>query len=338
MMNRHIPYRCPACLGELQQKEKSLFCAPCGSDFPVEGHAAIFFSTPPGADPLAALSAEVSAIGWAKTVEAHAGESWAQPGRNCADWRFFIPFGREAAVLEYGAGRGDVSLVLARNIAELHALSFSPSAARIIARRAVESGARNVFGAAVGVGERLPFPENAFDAFAADRILNFPALYAAADPVQRAAARLVREAHRVLKKGGMLFIGVGNPLFRLALLRNALDRLRKSEVEEDMNFRFNGRAAGLDEPGSGALSHSGYRRVLESAGFHAIRSFAPLPDPVRTKVTIPLESKAVQKYFFRNLIRQNTRTMRLASRLGVLAAGTGLFPHFVPYYYFLAEK
>lgn len=322
-----IDYHCPDCLGRLLKEETKLLCKKCGLSFEHGGNTTFFLSSERAA-PLASLaSAESHPETWGLTAD-----------RSCADWRFFIPFGKDVSILECGAGKGEISFLLARNAGEVHAVAFSKSAARVAAQRALDKGLKNVRFLAVEPGRRLPFSEESFDAVVADRVLNYPCLFSASAGVKKSASFLLSEAFRVLKKGGILYIGVENVFYGIPLVRKAASLFRQSKVVEDLNFLFNLKAAGIEKAGVKRLAFLGYKKLIESANFHSIRAFAPLPDPMRPKATLPLEIRTIQKYFFLNLIRQNNLTMKLASRLGALLVSAGLFPYAVPYYYFIAEK
>lgn len=331
-----IEYRCPLCTEKLKSGDATLQCDLCKLEFDREGNT-VFFRKALKPDPLASLCEDVVSGGWKKAVEAHPEIPGLAGKRNCADWRFFIPSGDDVSLLEYGSGKGELSLLLAGNAGILHTVSFSTSVARIVATRAQEAGLKNVYPLALERSQRLPFQDGTFDAFVADRVLNYPGLFTVSENINKAADFLLSEAYRVLKKAGTFYMGVGNPIFSFSPAKKAFGLFRRSELEEDTNFHFNLKAV----PGrvkEDALSFSGYKELLKSAGFRFARSFAPLPDPVKTKVTIPLESKAIQNYFFKNLIRQNTLAMKFASWFGMAAANTGILPYAVPYYYFLAEK
>ena len=330
-------YRCPGCLSEMDESSTDLSCRECGSRYGKEKNVRIFSGGP---DNQAALEIyrEASSAGWSKALASFSHRKEMSSPRSCADWRFYIPFGEDVRILEYGCGRGDITLLLSKNSGEVHSVTFSKSAAKIVEWRGKEEGFENIFPLVLEAGGKLPFKDESFDVFIADQVLNRPFLYGGEPGNGKARQAFLSEARRVLKKEGILFVGVVNALHRNALVGKIGSLFRKTEREEDGNFLFNVMIAPAGSPKGWYSSFSGYAELLGRAGFSGIRAFAPLPDQVKVKITLPLEGRGVQEYFFRNLVRRNSLSKRLFCSLGVLLLKTGLFPLTVPYYYFIAEK
>jgi SAM-dependent methyltransferase len=117
---------------------------------------------------------------------------------------------RDRRVLDVGCGAGVEVVRFARGGARVVGIDVSEQAARLTQANVAQQ--QVTAGVAVGDGERLPFPDAAFDFVYAHGVIQ----YAADD------AAVVRECHRVLRPGGLAMFQVYNRISWLHLLSKVM--------------------------------------------------------------------------------------------------------------------
>lgn len=109
---------------------------------------------------------------------------------------FLLPRLRpDAEVLDLGCGPGTITLGLAQRAGQVVGLDFSEAMVEQARELATDSGASNIT-FDVGSAYELPYSDGSFDVVYAHQVMQH-----LADPV-----RAVREAHRVLRPGGLVAV------------------------------------------------------------------------------------------------------------------------------------
>jgi SAM-dependent methyltransferase len=160
---------------------------------------------------------------------------------------------RGRSVLEVGCGAGVDLARFAKGGAEVTGADLAASAIDLARANFAQQGLNGRF--EVADGERLPFPDNAFDLVFAHGVVQYTA-----NP-----RRLVEECRRVLKPGGQAIFQVYN---RISWL-NALSKLMKVGLEHD------------DAPVILKFSIGEFRRLL--AGFAEVK-IVPERFPVKSRL------------------------------------------------------
>ncbi len=161
---------------------------------------------------------------------------------------------RDRRLLEIGCGIGTDLVRFARGGARVTGIDLAERSVELARCNAALHGAETS-GLCVGDGEALPFPDRRFDAVYAHGVIQY-----AADP-----ARLVAEAHRVLKPGGEAVFMVYNRYSWLS----AMSRLTGVGLEH------------ADAPVLRTASIPEFRRLL--GGFASVR-IAPERFPVPSRL------------------------------------------------------
>jgi len=124
----------------------------------------------------------------------------------------------EASVADLGTGTGVVACTLAKFGCKVRAIDHSPEMLAIASERARSDGVESRIGFDLGDGEKLPYPDASFNGVTIQGVLHhLPDI-----------GPLLREAHRILRKGGELYISepcVGGTL--ISKLLNAVLPLLK---------------------------------------------------------------------------------------------------------------
>lgn len=110
-------------------------------------------------------------------------------------------FGPGADILEIGSGSGWFTILARRNGYAAVGIEVSWELVEFAQRRAAEAGVEAPFHEADA--EKLPLPDASFDLVYANSVLEHV----------RGWRSAVREAHRVLRPGGLLFVGTTNRLY-----------------------------------------------------------------------------------------------------------------------------
>jgi ubiquinone/menaquinone biosynthesis C-methylase UbiE len=234
--------RCLSCTGPTNAREAKVMCLDCGASFAITPAGVIEATAVPGAfghgldreiESLIPVLDRLEAPACTETVIAAYAESagvdignpvW--EGR--ADVARLID-GADGIVVDIGAGFGTIAVALARSAAHVYAADRSAGRARVTAARARAEGLRNVTPVHAD-GLTLPLGSGTCDLALMIGVLEWTGLEQD-DPVASQQAVLA-EASRVLKRGGVLLIGIENRFGAHYLLgaREEHTRLRFSSL------------------------------------------------------------------------------------------------------------
>ena len=218
------PLLCPACLSLVVPSDDLSQCAACGLAAAVRGGVVCF----KGADNLAYVEVVdfLDADDLARLCaafnrgDAAAGRAFVQrcyprfykylfeEGR--ADWRFFVPLGPEARVLDIGSGWGGLAIELAREVGHVQCMDASLSKLEFTIARARAEGISNVSAVNHDFTQGMPFPDSSFDLAVLNGVLEWAGAFRDDAPPEVCQLRLLREARRVLRPGGHLYVGIEN--------------------------------------------------------------------------------------------------------------------------------
>ena len=207
--------------------------------------------------------------------------------------------GRGRRILVAGCQLGELSLPLARAFGECYVLAGSSEQAEFLALRAREAGATNLT-AVCGGGGRLPFDEGTFDCVVLESVVERSAGVRGGDAARHGTTPLglVREAHRILRPDGLLYLAAPNSF---SLARLGVTTWRSARA---LPRAFAGAVARkvYGPPGSPAKrtavqtllrrSRRGYRRLLSAGGFPSARFFVPLPDSRNIRTLVDAQGPA----------------------------------------------
>jgi SAM-dependent methyltransferase len=199
-------------------------------------------------------------------------------------------------VLEIGSSMGQHTRLIAKRCRRIEAIEVVADQAEFAALWCQQSGLHNVNFTAGGAAGTLPYADAAFDVV----IMNYVLEWSAGREIARADEfhlRLIKEARRVLKPSGRLFVSTKN---RFGL------RLLLGSVDEHLGIRF-GNA--LPRPIAHALSsrvsrdiprgylHSrrGLENLLFAAGFSKVDAFLSFPDARWPDIILPFDRKSLTR-------------------------------------------
>ena len=296
---------CPVCLGALHDESAVLFCTVCEKRYEkIDGIIPAFAEN------------HQNHWGWvpretvARVVRDKAVKSWDEimrdvlsesPGlmrqivRRSTDearavGKFLLSLSPQSRVLDIGCGLGAFALSFARTSHEVVAIDLISEHLRWIRLYAESVGVTNIVLACAGDSPHLPFATGSFDAVVMSGVLEYVALSSPGEPRALQQAFL-RDIARILKPQGQVYIGIENRLnyryffgHREEHTKMRFVTLLPRWLANAMHKRSRGRELRI-------YTHpmSGYRRLLDAAGFKDMKVFYPLPKYSRIATLQPLE-------------------------------------------------
>lgn len=235
---------------------------------------------------------------------------------NRADWRFVMPITKDFTVLDAGAGMGRISIPLARVVKKVFALDQSFLRMKYLKLRAEQENLANI---EVAVGDIFdqPFADESFDLIVMNGLLEWVGKTKRFSNPREAQKESLRICRRLLKPGGMLYIGIENRL-ALAYLRgrdhdglrftsymprwlaSAYSKLRKGERYDVYTY-----------------TKRGYEKLLQECGFGDVEFYLPYPGYNLPQVMIPYGNLKALAYTvgMKNKFARRLLSLPLVSRL-----------------------
>ncbi len=252
-----------------------------------------------------------------------------------ADWFPVCGLPDEPVIVDIGAGWGAVTTGLARLGGRVFALDSNIETLRFQTIRARENGLPNITCVHVDPLELapLPFEDGVADLVVMNGLLEWiGAAVEEGDPgeLQRAA---LREAWRVLKPGGALYIGIESR-FGCTFWRGAQDHrgTHFTSLLPRWLASWVTRRKGLGDYRTYTHSYRGLRQMLMAAGFQTTRFYEPYPTYRTPGRMVPIDDARVLRRTVAaaGISRKHAWALIVASWLGIhknFVDGYGLVTH-----------
>lgn len=296
-----ISYVCPRTRRPLTL-DGDVLVGPAGERYPVADGIPSFLAYPPEDDPnLPAIRQAVARapeVGWRRALQ----ETATDPAlkyvtATCrTSYVDLLPIGPTTRVLEVGCSLGQGTTALARAAGRVDAVEVVPEQAAFTRLRLREEGLNNASVCVGGDDCRLPFGAGQFDLAVLNLVLEWCGQRDPGSFVE-AQRRMLSELARTLRPGGVVYVatknrygvnyltGGGDEHAHGLPFGNALPRSMLS-----LALRATGRP-----PARGVLhSHGALRRMLEAAGFGAVRGYWAAPDARYPAAYVPAEAASVR--------------------------------------------
>ncbi len=163
------------------------------------------------------LLAKIPELGWQKAIqssqfpEIRDNYLWADaPSRT--DGSYYLPLTKESTVLDLGSGWGSYTFPLSMRTKLVVAADSCDGSLRLISLRAGQDGINNIIPVhirPIDLGP-LPFRSGTFDCVIMNGVLEWVGSYAKKGDPKAFQERALKEAFRILRPGGRLFIGIEN--------------------------------------------------------------------------------------------------------------------------------
>jgi len=256
-----------------------------------------------------------------------------------AEGLLFVPLDQTDWVLDYGAGWGTLSVALAPWVRAVVALDGTWERARFLQLRAMQEGLTNVYPLWAGDMLPLPLPSEKFSLAVLNGVLEWvPQSFPKLSPLE-AQRRLLQELWRLLRPGGMLYLGIENRYgFPFFLGKTAHGDLPFASVLPRWLSDALSRSLRGEPYRTWTHSLRAYKRLLQSVGFSSVQFYWPYPSYVRPEFLIPLEERAPLEFFLRWVWRGSSLSRRLRFWAVRLAHLGGIWKYLVPTFVILASK
>jgi SAM-dependent methyltransferase len=202
----------------------------------------------------------------------------------------------EHTVLEVGSNAGQITVALARRVKAVYGLDVELAYLKFTAMRCEQEGLTNVRLACGGETCVLPFAEDRFDFVILNLVFEWCGSRDHGRSLIESQRQLIREAHRVLRHGGTLYLSTKNR-YALFLVLGGRDphanRLRFGNALPRWLLSGLTRVRRLPRAQGLLHSYSGLVRLVKGSGFHVDQSYWAIPNPRFAVSHVPLNRRAV---------------------------------------------
>jgi SAM-dependent methyltransferase len=195
-----------------------------------------------------------------------------------ADFHFLLPLGSSAHVLDVGSGFGNVTIPLSRFYSKITAVDASLPLLEFSKIRADSLGIRNIDFVHVDSLDKcnLPFNEKSFDAIILNGVLEWVGTSAGAGTSPRdIQIQFLTQLKKLLKDGGVLYVGIENRLFPGWIKRDPHSKLKWTSIMPRYIANWYARQKGLDGYKTYIYSIFGYKKLLKKAGLSLNKVYSP---------------------------------------------------------------
>jgi 2-polyprenyl-3-methyl-5-hydroxy-6-metoxy-1,4-benzoquinol methylase len=261
-----------------------------------------------------------------------------------ADFQYLWNLPSDSSILDVGAGWGTIATALAHNFSQVVAAEGVLERCRFIHTRARQANLPVEVVCADFLA--LPFDSGQFDAVVLNGVLEWSAMAAEGDP-RECQLRFLRSIHRMLKSGGVLYVGIENRI-GWEMLKGSGDHSGLSYTSllprklASLRCRMNSRQfRSSANVGYRTYTYSlrGYRKLFREAGYGDVSAFHAWNGYNDPTVLLPLENSAALLHFLDScqLGRKGSRG-KIKDAVLRIGAHTGLWGQFASDFAFLAKR
>lgn len=346
-------YACPKCRNEIQSLE-TFKCSHCDYTWSIyDGvpvllvHEVDYWNELP-LDEMTALNKKIVKSRWKEVVENDVDQRFHKVifGAGRADWRYTAGIDDNSSVLDIGCGWGNLSFALAKTARQV--VAYEPVKERIkFVDTRIKQDSVNNMQALCGDALHLPFSDQSFDVVIFNGVLEWVGYTTQELSAQECQEKALKEAYRVLKPGGRLYLAIENAssLIYFAGAKDPHSGLRfvtfmPRFIANGISQIFNKRPYRTY-----IYTYNGYKKILSSCGFKNEVFYAPLATYRDFKHLLPIDDVNKIRYWFNNLFQSKLEGLKGKKKLIAQLAGlfinspfARMFKYLVPDYSIVATK
>lgn len=304
-------FKCPACGRPLERGDGGFSCPTCKAAYPVTDGVPVFCSTANYSDleqgEMKRLLEDARERGWYKAVyDAFAVKKdflyKIITDESRADWLYLLPGVSGMTVLDVGCGWGSLTVPLGRNALAVNGMDSTYDRIEFAGIRARQEGLQNV---SFTCGDILnhPFEDGQFDLVVMNGVLEWVGMYGSGGTPQKLQDKALRNAWRLLKSGGILYLAIENSIGFKYLMGAPDDHTQipdityapKAEADALMQKRY-----GMDYR-IRTCTRAEYAEMLQRAGFDKQEFYYPVPDYKLPVYWVPLDDDSPFRYYIKRL-------------------------------------
>ncbi len=302
-----IKYQCLNCRGELILEDQRLICKRCGSFWPIVEGVPHFLNTAPywgeiSEDIFRDINNQIKAKYWRTVFEEsdipEVREAYIMIGNlRKANWHLLLDIDRNSRILDVGAGSGVLSHALSFDYS--HIVALEPVLERIeFMKTRFQQDKRNNITLVRGDVLNLPFPESYFDLVVMSGVLEWVPLRSKKENPNRVQMAALRNILRVLKPGGILYLGVENRILAHYFFGKKDPHCQSAFVTILPRFLANiySRIATGEPYRSYLYSSEGYNKLLRASGFSNVKIYGAFPGYNDPREIVPLDKNIYNFY------------------------------------------
>jgi ubiquinone/menaquinone biosynthesis C-methylase UbiE len=296
---------CPMCKSALIATAHAYTCDSCSVSYPLIGNIPCFseisnyygeLSKPV----MARVLLDAQLFGCKKAFDRHIKDPFIRKyvgDETRSLWIEVIPHDEKSVFLDVGCGWGTATIPISRVVGLVYALDATLERARLVQIRAQQESRSNIQ-PLLATAIELPIPDSSVDIVAFNGVLEWLGGIDKTRSPRELQLLALRDAWRVLKPGGYLYIGIEN---RYSL------RYFLGDHDDHSFLKFTSlmprKMADLycllrtGEPYyTYTYSLAAYHSLLNEARFESVRSFFPWPDYRNPTSIMPLERSAILRH------------------------------------------
>jgi ubiquinone/menaquinone biosynthesis C-methylase UbiE len=255
-----------------------------------------------------------------------------------ADFRFLMTLPEHPVILDVGSGWGNIVVAFGRTAARVYALDTTLPNLQFVHARSRQEGLDNVH-PVLGDAAQLPLKPRICDAVTMVGVLEWVAWGRSDGAPQELQLQALREAFRVLRPGGQLYIGIENRFsgknflgFREPHTGLRFISLLPRRLADAYSRRVRGRPFRELTYSEPALC-----QMLQQAGFQAVQRYYPLPSYQNLRYIAPFDNRHTNHFLLSRLGGHGN--FGLIPQLAVrIACDLRLLRRLAPCFSFIATK
>jgi len=339
--------RCPECKGHLVPYSNNINCTNCNITFPVIDNIPIFSNTDAyygeiKKENMQNLITESNTIGYKEALKNYINDPWVinyilNEGR--AKWHELLELNDDKFILDIGCGWGTNSIPISKRSKRVYSLDATYERVKFVQIRVNQEHIKNIT-PIMASAVKLPFDSNCFDVVAFNGVLEWlGAIDQNVEPIVF-QIKALEGAYKILKPGGIIYIGIENRLNLKYFL---------GEPDDHSSLRFTSlmprKIANIycsiikgEKYYMHTYTYKKYLKLLNTFGYCNIKTFMPWPIYKNPDFIISLNRKSILSKFAE--LRQTNISLRKKLFYNLFSAISyiGLCNYFAPSFCFIAYK